>query len=404
MKNAANPILTDTLFRQRIIFISLALILLVFGRISQYEYKPDKWMTYRNFDVPGQKNFINYLSPGVKDVSSKMKYSFTEKHYLLFLGVIFLFFPFMLFLRIVLDRDFKLKVYRYLTQWLSFVIARLGILRVTGICPVKRTGLGVFFYINCQSCELATGACPLGTFQMSLLHKQIPLALIGQLLLTGIISGRLVCGWLCPYGFLSDIFDKLPGKRMKPPHKIIYFKYAVFFVFLSSSLIYLFKDRTDSLFYCSFICPAGFYYGVLEYAFTTGLHALLEDMPFVHFMLVYHFIIAILVIVGSIKLGGRFYCKYACPLGTIYGLFNRIALIRMSLNRNKCINCRLCEKMCPMQISVRANDHCSQSSCILCGRCKNVCPTDKIQFSINMFRKNSFAKEDFKQKKYKAVK
>lgn len=381
-----SPLFKNRTFRLRIIIIALGLSMAIVGHIAQYDYQPARWMTYRDFDVPGEKNFINYLSPGVKDSSSDLKYQFVHKHIILLLAVLFLFFPLMFFLRVFKSLDFKLGVYRYLTQWLTFLVARLGIFRVTGICPVKRSGLGVFPFINCQSCELATGACPLGTFQMSLLNKQIPFALIGQLLIVGLLSGRTVCGWLCPYGFLSDIFDKIKGKRIKVPLKFSLIKYGVLAGFLGSSLIYFFKDSSETLFYCSFICPAGFYYGVLEYALTTGVKSVISDLPFVHYMLVYHFAIGALVLVGSAKLGGRFFCKYACPLGAIYGLFNKIALFGIQTNNKKCKSgCGACEKVCPMDISILDESLLSRSNCIICGRCQKVCPTGKIEYRFSLF-------------------
>jgi polyferredoxin len=300
----------------------------------------------------------------------------------LLLAVLVLFFPFMLFLRIVFDLDFKLKIHRYATQWIAFVVARLGIFRVAGVCPVRRTSFGVFPFINCQSCELATGACPLGTFQMSLLNREIPVLVIGQVALVGITTGRLVCGWLCPYGFLSDIFGKLSRRKLTPDLRWTHIRWAVLAVFLGSSVAYFFRDRSDVLLYCSYLCPAGFYYGVLEYALTTGLHSLLGQFPFVHLMLAYHFAMGAAVILGSIKLGGRFFCKYACPLGAVLGLFSRIAYVGLVVNGNKCRGCKACKKVCPMGITPLNRKFLSRSLCILCGRCARICPTGKIKLSF----------------------
>lgn len=375
----------------KVLIVGFALMCIIIGSISQNDYNPGKWMTYRDFDVPGEVNFINYLTPGVPDSSSHLTYDFSEKHLVLFFAVLLGFFPFMFFMRVLFSPDFKLGVYRYITQWLTFVVARLGILRVTGICPVKRSGLGVFPFMNCQSCELATGACPLGTFQMSLLNKQIPFILVGQIILVGLISGRWVCGWLCPYGFLSDIFDKIPGKRIKVPLKFTWIKYGFFAVFFLSSIAYFFKDSSDTLLYCSYLCPVGFYYGVLEYALTTGVHSLIEQFPYFHIMLIYHFFVGALIIAGTVKLGGRFFCKFFCPLGMLYGLFSGISIIRLSLNENKCTGCTKCKEVCPMDISILDKRFISRSNCIVCGRCKKVCPEKKIEFTFNLMGKGSEA-------------
>ena len=309
MKHRKSRLLIDKTFRLRVIFISIALILIFGSRLFQHSFEPGRWMTYRDFDYPDEKNFINYLSPGIKDLSTGTSYNFDKPHYLMLFIILFGFFPLMFFLRTFRSLDFKLRIPRYITQWIAFILARIGIFRVTGVCPVKRNTFGVFPFMNCQSCELATGACPLGTFQMALLNKEIPYLVIGQIVLAGVISGRAICGWLCPYGFLSDIFDRLPGKRIKMPTKLVYFKYVFLFVFLLSSLAYLFKDKSDALFYCSFLCPTGFYYGILEYALTTGISDVLKTFPLIHLLLAYHLGFAAMIIVGSMKIGGRFLCK-----------------------------------------------------------------------------------------------
>jgi ferredoxin-type protein NapH len=385
------PVVRDKRYRTRLAIIAFATLFLLIGLIFPGSYDPARWMTYRDFDVPGERNFIMYLMPGIPDSSSHLQYDFTEPHWILALAVMLLFFPTMLLVRILFDYDFKLGCMRFITQWLMFVVARLGILRVSGICPVKRTALGVFPFMNCQSCELATGACPLGTFQMSLLNHQFPFLLVGQLLLVGIVSGRWVCGWLCPYGFLSDIFDKIPGKRIKVPAKVAWIKYGFLGLFLLSSMSLLLPGRHDFLAWCAFLCPTGFYFGVLEYVFTTGFHNFGKGMPYFHVMLIYHFIKAAAVIVLSAKIGGRFYCKYMCPIGTVLGLFNKSALFRIIINMNRCTNCKRCVEVCPMKIDVRNGSFLERSSCIECGRCKKACPTGKVQFSIPLGSSNLVA-------------
>lgn len=377
----------DPLFQLRIAALALGIAFIFFSILFQLDFEPGRWMTYRDFDYPEEINFINYLSPGVKDMSTGTSYDFENPHYGLLFIILFGFFPLMFFLRIVKDTDFRLGVYRYVTQFLAFFFARLGIFRVTGVCPVKRASFGVFPFMNCQSCELATGACPLGTMQMSLLNKQIPFLVFGQIILVGISSGRTVCGWLCPYGFLSDIFDKLPGKRIRLHKSFDYIKYAYLAVFLASTVAYYFKDSSQTLFYCSFLCPTGFYYGVLEYALTTGIKDVIAQFPFIHLLLMYHITFAIFILIGSMKLGGRFFCKYFCPLGTLYGFFSKIAMFQIRTKGGSCRDCHACEKVCPMKIDVRDQSYMNKSNCIVCGRCEKVCPTNKIEYNFSLSQK-----------------
>ncbi len=406
MSKSKLPLTAEKIFRLRVIFISVGLVLMLYALFFQVNFMPGRWMTYRNFDYEGEKNFINYMSPGINDLSTGTEYEFGHPHLVMLIIILFGFFPLMFFLRVVHDLDYKLKVRRFWTQWIGFVVARIGIFRVTGVCPVKRSSLGVFPFMNCQSCELATGACPLGTFQMALLNKQIPFLVIGQIILVGVLTGRTVCGWVCPYGFLSDIFNKLPGKRVRVKKVFNNIKYIYLAVFLVSAIAYFFRDKSTTLFYCSFLCPVGFYYGILEYGLTTGLPDVISQFPFIHILLAYHLGFALTIIIGSIKLGGRFFCKYACPLGTLYGLFSKISLLQVRLNNNRCTNCMACIQVCPMKIDVRDQRFKNKSDCINCGRCVKVCPTKKVEFSISLFgsKKNITGGTNEIEKKRIAVK
>ena len=60
--------------------------------------------------------------------------------------------------------------------------------------------------LNCYSCPGAVGACPLGSLQSALVSSKykLPYYMLGVLLLFGIFFGRVICGFLCPFGFLQE--------------------------------------------------------------------------------------------------------------------------------------------------------------------------------------------------------
>lgn len=82
----------------------------------------------------------------------------------------------------------------------------------------------------------------------------------------------------------------------------------------------------------------------------------------------------------------RAFCKYACPIPTTQKLFSRFALIKIEIDSEKCIDCRLCEKNCPMDIKIleykNQNNRIISTECILCNTCGTVCPKDAINFTI----------------------
>ncbi|WP_434693652.1 4Fe-4S binding protein [Hungatella sp. SB206] len=79
----------------------------------------------------------------------------------------------------------------------------------------------------------------------------------------------------------------------------------------------------------------------------------------------------------------RPFCKYICPLGALYGLFNRFSFYRMEIDKNKCIDCKVCERNCRMQVKVLENIN--SAECIRCMECKNICPKGAIE--TNFFEK-----------------
>jgi polyferredoxin len=70
--------------------------------------------------------------------------------------------------------------------------------------------------LNCYSCPGALGACPIGSLQAELAAREIrfPLYVTGFLLAFGALFGRVVCGFLCPFGWVQDLLYKIPSKKI----------------------------------------------------------------------------------------------------------------------------------------------------------------------------------------------
>lgn len=72
----------------------------------------------------------------------------------------------------------------------------------------------------------------------------------------------------------------------------------------------------------------------------------------------------------------RPFCKYICPLGAVYSLFNPIAVFRYRVDAGKCTGCGACTKACGMNLDpVKEANH---PECIHCGQCRNACKTGAI--------------------------
>ncbi len=75
--------------------------------------------------------------------------------------------------------------------------------------------------LNCYSCPGALGACPIGALQTALGgNRHVPFYVLGLMTLFGVVLGRLVCGFLCPFGLVQDLLYKIPVPKVRVPGRI----------------------------------------------------------------------------------------------------------------------------------------------------------------------------------------
>lgn len=231
--------------------------------------------------------------------------------------------------------------------------------------------------LNCYSCPGALGSCPIGALQAVLGGNKhnFSFYVLGTIMLFGILLGRIICGFLCPFGLVQDLLHKIPVPKVNIPKKIDkplrYLKYVVLILFVVLMPIFMVsKFGIAPPYFCKWICPVG----ILEGAFPLIIknESIRLGLGFLFNWKV--FVLTVIVISSAITY--RPFCKYLCPLGGFYGMFNQFAFYQMSVNKEKCINCNACVKICPMQVNVLVNIN--SAECIRCGKCKSVCPTNAI--------------------------
>ncbi len=227
--------------------------------------------------------------------------------------------------------------------------------------------------INCYSCPGAVGACPIGSLQGSFSAGKSTMFYVGGiLLLYCILFGRMICGWLCPFGLVQELFYKIKTPKLKksPVTRVLsFFKYIVlvFFVFIVP-IMYAFKDTPLPAF-CKYICPAGTLeggIGLLANKVNDSYFSMLGPLFTWKFLLLVGISVACVFIF-------RMFCRFVCPLGALYGLFNRISVFGVKVEDHKCTHCNLCVNKCKMDIK-KVGD----AECISCGECVGVCPTKAI--------------------------
>jgi len=258
--------------------------------------------------------------------------------------------------------------------------------------------------INCYSCPGAIAACPLGSLQGALSsdNKSTLFYVGGILLLYAILFGRMICGWFCPFGLIQELVYKVKTPKLKKnkfTRILSYLKYVILVFFaLIVPITYAFRD-TPVPGFCKYICPAGTIEGGLALLSNKVNESYLSMLGPIF---TWKFVLMISIMVGCVFIF-RLFCRFLCPLGALYGLFNKISFFGVKVEESKCTHCNLCVGHCKMDVK-----EVGDQECISCGECINVCPTQAIKWKgAGLFRKNAdisaSANDNEKTKKAKLI-
>ena len=205
--------------------------------------------------------------------------------------------------------------------------------------------------LNCYSCPAASRSCPIGALQAAVGSPQYRFSyyIVGFLLLLGMLLGRAICGFLCPFGWLQELLHKIPTKKfssrkLKP---LRYLKYGILVVMVCMLPVLAANDvGIGDPFFCKYLCPQGVLEGAIPLSLVNpSIRAALGKL------FSWKLSILLTIIVLSV-LFFRPFCKWLCPLGAFYALLNRMSLFRMQVDRDKCVSCGKCAKACKMDVDV----------------------------------------------------
>lgn len=227
--------------------------------------------------------------------------------------------------------------------------------------------------MNCYSCPAARLSCPIGAMQAvsGSMNFKMSFYVLGFVLAIGVLFGRAICGFICPFGLIQELIYKLPFPKKKLWKGFTYVKYVFLVVFVFILPI----ANTNALgmgapAFCEYICPVGTLEGGIPLLST---HPELWDAIGALFSV--KMCILIITLVGCLVVC-RFFCKVMCPLGAIYGILNNISIYHMEIDRDSCISCGKCHAECPMDVDPVENPN--SAECIRCGRCAACCPKQAL--------------------------
>ncbi|MEM2394519.1 MAG: 4Fe-4S binding protein [Candidatus Bathyarchaeia archaeon] len=235
-----------------------------------------------------------------------------------------------------------------------------------------------------------------------------PWLAVASFLIVGVLIGKSLCGWVCPFGFIQDLLNFVKVRKKEIPPKthetLTYIKYIVLGIVLlisltfSASKILGTHKRYESAFgifaYAPFtaLSPAetlfatipktgqSFFVTIIEKSASEALSGILS-LPMLFWVQLF---ILIMVIVLTVYIP-RGWCKYFCPHGAIMAILNRFSFLGLRRDPVKCVKgeCRECVKACPMQVRILDLpwEKFSDKECIYCLKCVDACPNKAVSLT-----------------------
>jgi len=293
--------------------------------------------------------------------------------------------------------------------------------------------------MNCFGCPAAAFGCPIGAIGQFFVRGLFPFAAVGLMILAGALIGRMICGWVCPFGFLQDLMHRirLPFLKKKPgfPGALTWGKYAFLVVTVLWIPLAWGVNRSEEgfamndLFFCN-VCPAG----TLEAAVPvklkgdgapvpieeaeaadpageaggddwfgddsgTGAADILESAALGEaeaavpagvdvgagagtlgeFFLSPRMWI-LYAFLGLFVLFRRPFCRGVCPIGAVFAVLNRFSFLRMRVKKDACKACNVCAKSCPVENRVFESP--GHQDCVKCLECIQTCRRGGVEAGL----------------------
>jgi len=233
-----------------------------------------------------------------------------------------------------------------------------------------------------------------------------PWLALASFLITGVLVGKSLCGWVCPFGFIQELLGFIKRKHtefsVRTHESMVYAKYAVLAISLFISLTFsaskvlgvsrTYEDALGIFAYTPFtaLSPAETLFATLPKMFLNFRNALLQvafwdavsgiaSLPPLFWV---QFVIMAGVLVFA-ALVPRGWCKYFCPHGAIMAVLNRVSFLGLRRDLVKCAKgeCRLCVEACPMRVRILDLpwEKFSDPECIYCMKCVDACENKAIR-------------------------
>jgi ferredoxin-type protein NapH len=192
-----------------------------------------------------------------------------------------------------------------------------------------------------------------------------------SLFASSLFVGRAYCGWVCPAGATQELCMKIRKKDFKNGNRnwIKYFIWTPWVGIIVAMFIQAGGIKGADPLYQTF-------YGIS-----------IQDIP----SLIIFILIAGLISGIALAAGKRAACHTICWMAPFMIIGRKIRnsthwpSLQLVANKEKCVNCKVCSKNCPMSIDVNTmvqQENMENPECILCGSCIEHCPRKVIEYSF----------------------
>jgi len=210
------------------------------------------------------------------------------------------------------------------------------------------------------------------------------------LLVCALLFGRVYCSFICPMGIFQNIVCKKKGYKYRKNNRVLRWSILVIFLLLFNLGFTIAVGLLD---------PYSAYGRIAVHIFKPIYLAMNNVLAYVfnHFesytfyrieisiLSVFSFIVALLTfaIIGVLAWKkGRLYCNTICPVGTLFGFFNKFSLFKIRIDSGKCASCGICEKQCKASCIDSKTRTVDYNQCLNCFSCLNNCNKKAISFAM----------------------
>ncbi|OHE05026.1 MAG: ferredoxin [Sulfurimonas sp. RIFOXYD12_FULL_33_39] len=210
------------------------------------------------------------------------------------------------------------------------------------------------------------------------LHVNMIIGTVTIIVFYMLVGGRSYCSWVCPYGLLSEVGEKIHNtlvnkkiiKERKFDHRVRHVFWAMFLILSFTSGYMVFETFN----------VVGIMSRIIAYGWSLAV------------------VWVIIVFAFEVFYSRRAWCTYICPIGTTYGYIGKVSALRVEWNDN-CDHCMVCHDVCfenqVLEITKAKYDdqrkeksitreYITGADCTLCGRCIDVCHADALNFDFRL--------------------